>query len=191
MNEPRRTVDERLWKGGGILFLLFSSSLVLLGQVAPNDCAQKKLLGFKDYPVTAYHGKPHTPILATPLDRKYETAIRDATKSGVNFAGHYTLARWGCGTGCHEFVIADLITGVVYDPSFDEVDFHNGPMDYDPGWQCYSDVITYQRDSSLLVVEGCLRGKQCGRTYFVMEFGHLRQVAYNPDRLRNGKIAPF
>jgi hypothetical protein len=159
--------------------------------VAPKECTQKKLLEFKNYPATAYNRKSHVPVLVTPFDHKYRTIIRDSIKSGANFAGHYALARWGCGMGCLQFVIVDLKTGIVFDPPFDEVDFHYGPKDYDPGWWCYSDLITYQQDSRLLVVEGCLHGKQCGRTYFVMESGQLRQVAYDPDRLPNGKVAPF
>ena len=176
--------------GAAILLVLLSASLGLLGQT-PDACEDRKFPKFEDYAASAYNGKPHLSILATPLDHKYRTTIRDAAAKGVNFAGHYAVARWGCGTGCHEFVIVDLKTGVVYDPSFDEVDFHYGATDGSPRWQCYSDLITYRPDSSLLVVEGCLHGKQCGRTYLVMESGRLKQVAYDPDRLRDGKVAPF
>ena len=54
------------------------------------------------------------------------------------------------------------------------------------------DLVTYRVDSRLLIVEGCLlQGKQCGRTYFAEEGGRLRQVAFDPDLLADGKIAPF
>jgi hypothetical protein len=192
MNQPKHKENKNLKISVGILLVLLSISLGLLGQVTPNACTGKKLPRYEDYTApTTYDGKARVPILATPLDWKYQTTIRNAVDKGVNFAGHFALAMWGCGSGCQEFVIVDLKTGAVYDPSFDEVDFHYGPKDYDPGWQCYSDSLTYRRDSSLLVVEGCLRGKHCGRTYLVMESGRLRQVAYDPDRLRDGKVAPF
>ncbi len=175
-----------------IPFVLFSFSLGVLGRPAPNTCDGKKLPRFEEYPAaTTYEGRAHVPILATRLDRKHRTAIRNAAAKGVNFSGHFGIAMWGCGTGCEEFVIVDLKTGTVYDPPFDEIDYHYGPKDYHPGWQCYSDMLTYRRDSSLLIVEGCLRGKQCGRTYLVMEDGRLRQVAYDPDRLPDGTVAPF
>jgi hypothetical protein len=177
----------------GILFaLLFSWNLLGAAQAG---CEGKKMPRFEDYPSAAtYDGKAHPPVLATRLDRKYQTTIRNAAAGGANFSGHFAIASWGCGTGCQEFVIVDLKTGAVYDPSFVGVGSHYGPecCDPTPGWQCYSHMLTYRRDSRLLVVEGCLlRGKQCGRTYFVMEGGQLKQVAYDPDRLQDGTVAPF
>ena len=158
-----------------VLFVLLSFSLGVLGRAAPNACDGKKLPRFEEYPAaTTYKGRAHLPILATPLDHKYRTTIRIAAAKGVNFSGHFAIVTWGCGTGCKGFVIVDLKTGTVYDPPFDEIGFHYGPREYDPGWQCYSDLLTYRRDSSLL-----------------MEHGRLRQVAFDPDRLRDGTVAPF
>jgi hypothetical protein len=37
--------------------------------------------------------------------------IRHGAKSDVEFAGHYTVPRWGCGTECKGFVVADSISG--------------------------------------------------------------------------------
>lgn len=47
----------------------------------------------------------------------YRTTIRDQAKEGPNFAGHYTVATWGCGTECEGYAIVDAITGrvVVYE----------------------------------------------------------------------------
>jgi hypothetical protein len=36
-------------------------------------------------------------------------------RSGVNFAGHYAILNWGCGTQCIAYVIADVATGRVFD----------------------------------------------------------------------------
>jgi hypothetical protein len=38
--------------------------------------------------------------------------------SGPNFAGHYTLARWGCGAGCVTVAVIDMTTGAVQFPPF-------------------------------------------------------------------------
>jgi hypothetical protein len=187
-SEPKNNKNYKM--SGWILLTLLSASLGLLGQT-PDACEGKKLPEFKDYAASVYYGKAHAPILVTSLDRSYRTRIRAAAAKGPNFAGHYALARWGCGSGCHEFVIIDLKTGAVYDLSFDRVEFHYGSTDDNPGWQCFSDLVMHRPDSSLLVVEGCLWAKQCGRTYFVMESGRLRQVAYDPDRLRDSAVAPF
>jgi len=136
---------------------------------------------------------PHAPILATALDRKYRTVIREAAAVGANFSGHFAIATWGCGTGCEDFVMIDVKTGAIFDPKAYEVGSHYPQQqDYEPGWVCHSNLINYRRDSRLLVVEGCiLEGKQCGRTYFAEENGQLRQVAFDPDLLRDGTVAPF
>jgi hypothetical protein len=178
-----------------ILAVLFCG-LNLLAQAVPNACAGKNLPKFDQYPGEAtYEGNAHLPVLVTPLDRKYRATIRNAAAAGANFSGHYAIANWGCGTGCQEFVIVDLKTGTVYQPPFEGIGFHYNQKDTDPtpGWQCYSDLLTYRRDSSLLVVEGCRipsASLRCGRTYFTMEAGRLREVAYDPDSLQNRRVAP-
>src|SRR4051812_16159107 len=35
----------------------------------------------------------------------FRTNLRNAAKEGVNFAGHYILATWGCGTNCSQSAI--------------------------------------------------------------------------------------
>jgi len=65
---------------------------------------------FGDYPVKhIYKGEAARPII-TKGWRGFRTAIRRGTDSDVEFAGHYTLPRWGCGTSCGEFVIVDSIS---------------------------------------------------------------------------------
>lgn len=131
------------------------------------------------------------PILSTPLDKKFRTVIRDSVAQGSNFAGHYNVAIWGCGTGCAQFVIADVNTGRVFDPGIREVDYHYPSADNEPEWQCYSESLTYRVDSRLLIVEGCLAGKDCGRSYFVMASAGLRRIRYDPDLSKDGARAPF
>jgi hypothetical protein len=176
------------------IFLMAVFVFSMFAQAVPNACSAKTLPTFEQYAAAAlYSGKPHSPLLATSLDRKYRTVIREAVAAGPNFAGHFAIAHWGCGTGCQDFVIIDVKTGAVLDPKSYEVGYHYPQQqDYDPGWECYSDFLTYRRDSRLLIVEGCLlQGKQCGRTYFAEEDGRLHQVAFDPDLLRDGKVAPF
>ncbi len=53
-----------------------------------------------------------------PLARLYKTRIREQVREeGVNFAGHYTLASVGCGTGCSTTAIVDARTGTAYFPN--------------------------------------------------------------------------
>lgn len=52
-----------------------------------------------------------------PEAKNFRTAITDSYKQGANFAGHYNLASWGCGTDCFGMAITDLITGNILDYS--------------------------------------------------------------------------
>lgn len=56
-----------------------------------------------------------------PDAKLFQTTIAEQTAEGPNFAGHYTVATWGCGTECQGFAIVDSITGdiVKYEPSID------------------------------------------------------------------------
>ena len=69
---------------------------------------------FKAYAVEKiYAGAPAAPKLSRD-QRTFRTMIREGAKSKVEFAGHYTIPRWGCGAGCSTFVIVDSLTGAVY-----------------------------------------------------------------------------
>lgn len=65
-------------------------------------------------PVKTYQGKPASVDFSTNPGAKmfYTTITQQATES-ANFAGHYTIAGWGCGTGCGGYAIVDSITGKI------------------------------------------------------------------------------
>lgn len=51
-------------------------------------------------------------------DKKFaymKTRIVEGLKAGPNFAGHYTIIRAGCGTGCTSNLMVDRTTGRVID----------------------------------------------------------------------------
>ncbi len=178
---------------GGIL--LFLSSLCWASN---KQCDAARLPKFADFKVTAqFRGKAKHPILLTPTEQGYRTTIRHAVKAGPNFAGHYVIARWGCGSGCHGFVVVDIATGRIFDTPFRDLNVHYPPSgvfedDAKPGWWSLNDdVLNFRSDSSLLIVEGCLDDHQCGRTYYKIESSGMRQIAFDPDRLPDGHIAPF
>ncbi|GGB18955.1 MULTISPECIES: hypothetical protein [Mucilaginibacter] len=65
-------------------------------------------------------------IKGNALAERYKTAISNSYnddpyirkfhgKGGLNFAGHYCFAYWGCGSDCQQSAIVDLQTGKVYD----------------------------------------------------------------------------
>lgn len=73
---------------------------------------------FESYPVSvAFRGKPAPVDLASAkLARRYRTVLRDGARSGPNFADHFTVVSWGCGTLCQAHAIVDARTGRVYMP---------------------------------------------------------------------------
>jgi hypothetical protein len=124
---------------------------------------------FTDYPVRKiYAGTPAVPKLSKD-QRTFRTMIRRGAASKVEFAGHYTVPRWGCGTSCNQFVIADSITGAVYDVPFSVVEF--------PGaWFESHDANTYKRmefypSSRLLKMSACPNERDCGFYDYIMVDG--------------------
>ena len=73
---------------------------------------------FEDYAVTKiFKGKPARPVFASnPQARTFRTRLTEGAQKGPNFAGHYTIVTWGCGTGCEQMAVVDAQTGRVYFP---------------------------------------------------------------------------
>lgn len=72
---------------------------------------------FEDYPVQEiYSGVPKKiNFRNNPNARKYRTVLKDGLQEGkANFAGHYRLVEWGCGSNCHHFALIDMKNGNVY-----------------------------------------------------------------------------
>ncbi|MFI2743324.1 hypothetical protein ACG2LH_11325 [Zhouia sp. PK063] len=70
---------------------------------------------FEDYKVTVFKGALADPDFSSNTDAKmFKTRIVEGCQDGINFAGHYTLVLWGCGTSCQSFVIVDRKTGKIY-----------------------------------------------------------------------------
>jgi hypothetical protein len=115
---------------------------------------------FRDYRIkTVYQGEPTTPIITKEF-RGFRTRIREGAKSGVEFAGHYTIPRWGCGTECNGFVVVDSISGKVYDGfgvaglPFNWIEEHGGDEAI-PRMEFYP-------DSRLLKINACPNEENCG-----------------------------
>jgi len=100
-------------------FCLILALLALVGTSESHLFAQEKAEPqFNDFPVSVWSGKVAAPNLKShPMARKFRTMLREQVKDeGINFAGHYTLASAGCGTGCSITGIVDARTGSVYFP---------------------------------------------------------------------------
>lgn len=96
------------------------ASLALIGVFAIALAAQKGVEPprFESYEAPVYAGKPAPLNLRSHrLARMFRTRIREQLQEeGINFAGHYTIAAMGCGTGCSTTAIVDARNGNAYFP---------------------------------------------------------------------------
>jgi hypothetical protein len=139
----------------------------LLFQTPPSH-VEKPRPQFSDYPAKdIYRSQPARPIITKEF-RSFSTMIRSGADSDVEFAGHYTVPRWGCGTGCNGFVIVDSISGRVYagfgvaELPFKWLEKHGGEemarMEFHP-------------DSRLLKINACPNEQNCGLYDYAMVDG--------------------
>ncbi len=75
-------------------------------------------ISFNDFKVKAlFNGqKAVINFQSNVIAKQYKTRITNVyQEQGLNFAGHYCLVWWGCGSPCKQSVIVDLENGNVYD----------------------------------------------------------------------------
>ena len=146
-----------------MLLLLLLSSTGLCGQSVPVRPS------FEKYPATQiYKGTPAEPKLDKD-QRMFRTVIRKGARSPVQFAGHYTVAQCGCGTGCSQFYIVDSINGRVYDGGFGISDFPGSWLEKQSGDP--PDRVQFTASSRLLKINGCPNEHDCGYYDYVMVDG--------------------
>lgn len=98
-----------------IKIFVFALTFVLLF-VCSNESilAQKRTPLFKDYAVTEIYKGKNAPLKLTRDDRMFRTRLKWAVDNQKpNFAGHYILTTWGCGTSCIMGAVIDAKTGKV------------------------------------------------------------------------------
>jgi hypothetical protein len=140
---------------------------------------------FEKYSADVYAGKPAPLNLRSHrLARMYRTSLSEQMREeGINFAGHYTVAVMGCGTGCSIAAIVDARTGNAYFPSVLEGwtseigDYHFAQGE---------DIRTFRADSRLMRVVGRPRisGDEkwgpSGVYYYEWANNRLRQIQFVP-----------
>jgi len=143
--------------------------ILLSCAVMAQDSTQLK---FDDFRVAGiFNGIPKEPDLSSHKKAKmYRTVIRKGSKSGVNFAGHYNIVIWGCGTSCQSFAIVDVVTGNVFFPA--ELPF----VSWEDWWESEYG-LKFQLNSNLLIVYGrCENKDPKGIFYFVWTENKLKLV---------------
>ena len=162
--------------------------------IRPSDIP-KDAPRFGDYPAKPYAGPNAAPDVASdPRSRMYRTQLRGWATEKPNFAGHYILATWGCGTGCTQIAVIDAITGKVFHPpgarTNSMADVHEELLvDTDPSPR-RSDfgALRYNAGSRLLILFGTpeSRAENRGISYFVWENDALKRIRFVPKGQKPG-----
>ncbi len=161
--------------------------LVLFAALA---MAQKPAFKFEDFPAAEnMEGKPAAPVFKRAKDKLFRTQIRDQVATGMNFAGRFTIAGWGCGTECVNGTMVDDKLGTILDLPFDTITW--GPGRFEDGAVWPSDKfepIEFKPSSRLLVLHGCNAEKRdsCGVYYYEWtgsQFKLLKRLGFIATRL--------
>jgi hypothetical protein len=158
--------------------ILLATAITMLAAVAfaqddfPNDqvVSRKDAPRFNSYAEPVYKGKAAPVKINSRDSRNYKTVLRNSVKeSGANFAGHYTLATWFCGTNCNQMAIIDLKTGQTY--------FTPGLMSVVMGVPSQSlDMTYFKPNSRLLKVVGRTNGKDYGTWFYEWKNNRFKLV---------------
>jgi hypothetical protein len=143
-----------------VALLAIAAARLTPAQAGPPSFDQYRTAGAK------FSGKPATPVLKTAEQRKFRTMIRTVAATGPDFAGHFTVAEWGCGAGCVSVAIVDAATGAVYPGPFRFLGW--ALRKYEGQYPSNGDKfeeVTYRLDSRLLVARGCPDEGECA-SYF-------------------------
>ncbi len=139
---------------------------------------QPKTPRFEDYPAgRIFHGKP-TQIDWPPDYAQHEffqARIHDLVNSGVNFAGHYVVGEWSCGTDCRWLFVLDMRTGKFLSTA-----------PYGPHRPPNRDWLKTRPESRLLIASGCFNVEaqkkpiECGTKYFKFERQQFVTIQFDP-----------
>jgi hypothetical protein len=151
--------------------LLCAAAVLVSHSVA---LAQGRAPRFRDYPVGGIYRGRAVRVVLTPDNRLFRTRLRAAARQPPNFAGHYVVTTWGCGTGCRSGAVIDLKTGRVY------------PLPHQLccwpyGEPPYPEPLEFRAGSRLLVLTGARAATETeegevGRHFYEFRGGRFRHL---------------
>ena len=143
---------------------LFMGLLVIVGTDQTLTTSHASELRFEQYPAEPFIGKTKIPTFTgkTREYRGYRTRITNGMNEGPNFAGHYSVIQFGCGTTCTFVFIGNNKNGTVV--------LLNKGGDENPYLE-----LDYRIDSRLLVTQWGLYGK-CEKEYFEIKDNKLLSI---------------
>ncbi len=154
----------------GISMLSAALALTLLAEGVQS---QTRVPQFKDFPAPETYRGRNAPLVLTRDDRMFRTRLRDAAKQKPNFAGHYIVTTWGCGTSCLVGAVIDAKTGKVHWWDFTLCCWEDVDENFKP--------FEFRLDSKLIVFSGARSEKDGdnGAHFYKFERGrfvHLHSV---------------
>jgi hypothetical protein len=144
---------------------------------------------FEDLPVTESLSQPTAPLkLTNRSERMFRTQLTNAAKEPPNFAGHYRITYWGCGSNCAAGAMIDLQTGDVFPAPLAK---SNGR-----GWERWIECAAcfegandeFHLDSRLMIVRCGLNYSErlqkniTDTYYFLWEENRFRQLLHVPGK---------
>lgn len=138
----------------------------LMEQAAPSSAA----VSFSDFPV-AVSGETLglVDFNSHPGAINFKRRFNALVGRPANFAGHYLLLYWGCGTGCQQFSIVDVKTGQVF---------------MDEGWST-SLGVCFRADSALLITNpGASESMRVESGYYQWDGKQLKLLRRGPMPMR-------
>src|ERR1035437_7625251 len=145
---------------------------------------------FATYPAKVFAGpNAKLKIGNDPEAWLYRTRLREWSSEKVNFAGHYILATWGCGTGCVQIMFIDAKSGKLFHPagirSNVAVNVHDEMLTGGRSWYGEGSVH-FQPNSELLVLVGAPEEDMARRgiSYYAWHNDQLKLVRHlaKPDQ---------
>ncbi|HEU4598055.1 MAG TPA: hypothetical protein VFS10_23205 [Pyrinomonadaceae bacterium] len=158
------------------------------GPLAAESVAQKAAAvpRFESYPARVYRGRVARVNLRSARGAgTFRTRLREGAKEGVNFAGHFSLVGWGCGTGCMSVAVIDAKNGAVHFPK--ELNAFGVWLFSEDG-----EVLTFKPDSRLLILSGFPNSEtesaepKAGLYYYEWTGRRLRLVKFVEKRREMG-----
>lgn len=155
--------------------------------ITPADLRDNKAPRFDDYRVPTEWPTLHPKVdtKTTEIGRTFRTVLQNEISYGANFAGHYRLAIWGCGSSCSSFAVVNIKSGEVIVPDnlssvsgnhlnteeLGDLFLHEGFNDGAWGYR-------YKKNSRLIVFVGTLDedNNREGAYYYILENDELKPV---------------
>lgn len=163
------TAPLRRWAGitsvpraGLAVVLILAAAPVRAAEVPDQPCDVGALPRFSDFAATP-EVPPTPPALVqnNRFARTYRALLTEGLRDlPVNFAGHYVMVTWGCGTTCLDGGMVDARTGVATPLPFLLDSFGSFEVEID-------DPLLFRADSRLVIMLGRLRAAdEIPRQYF-------------------------